>query len=92
MLFSGKILIMIHSLLCNFFATLNDLEVFVLNICFVFINVGLLECVYELYSYWFQFNKIKNTKLNNQFEKRDVNMKFYSKSQFQSQREKMILN
>ena len=56
-----------------------------LNICFVFINVGLLECVYELYSYWFQINKIKNTKLNNQFEKRDMNMKFYSESQFQSQ-------
>ena len=35
----------------------------------------------------FKFNKIKNTKFNNQFEKRDVNMKFYSKSQFQSQRE-----
>ena len=59
----------------------------VLNICFVVINVGLLECVYELYSYWFQFNKIKNTRLNYQFEKRDVNMKFYIKSQFQSQRE-----
>ena len=41
-----------------------------LNICLVFINVGLLECVYELYSYWFQFNKIKNTNLNNQFEKK----------------------
>ena len=51
-----------------------------LNICFVFINVGRLECVYELYSYWFQINKIKNTKLNNQFEKRDMNMKFYSES------------
>ena len=47
--------------------------------------------VYYPYLLWtvfiFKFNKIKNTKFNNQFEKRDVNMKFYSKSQFQSQRE-----
>ena len=46
--------------------------------------------VYYPYLLWtvfiFKFNKIKNTKFNNQFEKRDVNMKFYSKSQFQSQR------
>ena len=47
--------------------------------------------VYYPYLLWtvfiFKFNKIKNTQLNNQFEKRDVNKKFYSKSQFQSQRE-----